>query len=125
MVRLTLDEQIIVLLYARKLCKEHDKQSSFSSGMCHYIINSLYKFHDRYSNSSGIEMYIPTFNLSNIKKLTSGTKLYPDEEEFDPYWWDRENNKVRVEVFNLLLDELESNRSFLYKWYKRLTYLFK
>lgn len=125
MARLTLDEQIIVLLYARKLCKEDGMQSSFSSGMCHYIIGNLYKFHNTYSNSSGIAMYIPTFTLSNIKKLTSGTKLYPDEEKFKPYWWNGENFKVRVEVFNLLLDELESNRSFLYKWYKRLTYLFK
>lgn len=125
MARLTLDEQILVLLIAKESCRMEDIRCDYSSGMCCYITNALFKYNCINCTSSSIALYIPIFTLYNVEMLTLGTKLCPNEKEFSPYWWDRENFKVRVEVFNLLLDELESNRSFLYKWYKRLTYLFK
>lgn len=65
----------------------------------------------------GVETYIPSFTKEHVTKLCVKNHLELPTDYI--FWWDQYDTDIRVKVFDLLIEELES------KIFFRITKLFR
>lgn len=90
--KLTIEERLKVIKYAKKLFIKYFKEYGRVFGMCYCIDDSLEHFNIE-CESYKVYNYIPEFRYENFK--TNGHKCY--------YWWPVYDQLSRLKAFNLLI----------------------
>lgn len=91
-----------------KLGKKYLKRGEFY-GLCESLNTSLCDvlnfWNDQEKRRSKLfELHLPTFNKDNVRRICKENNLYFVENE--AYWWDMNDDKIRIKVLDILLKEL-------------------